>query len=51
VAVLHHPNAHQARAALDQLLEWTVRDLDSTTASRRPRASPDHSAAPPGATH
>ena len=26
VAVLHHPNAHQARAALDQLLEWTVRD-------------------------
>lgn len=26
VAVLHHPNAHAARAALDQLLEWTVRD-------------------------
>lgn len=26
VAVLHHPNAQQARAALDQLLEWTVRD-------------------------
>ncbi len=51
VAVLHHPNAHQARAALDQLLEWTVRDMDSTTASRRPRASPDRSAAPPGATH
>jgi hypothetical protein len=31
VAVLHHPNAQQARAALDQLLEWTVRDVDSTT--------------------
>jgi D-alanyl-D-alanine carboxypeptidase/D-alanyl-D-alanine-endopeptidase (penicillin-binding protein 4) len=29
VAVLHHPNAHQARAALDQLLEWTVRDTAS----------------------
>jgi|688.fasta_scaffold75996_2 D-alanyl-D-alanine carboxypeptidase/D-alanyl-D-alanine-endopeptidase (penicillin-binding protein 4) len=26
VAVLHHPQAPQARAALDQLLEWTVRD-------------------------
>jgi D-alanyl-D-alanine carboxypeptidase/D-alanyl-D-alanine-endopeptidase (penicillin-binding protein 4) len=26
VAILHHPNANQARAALDQLLEWTVRD-------------------------
>jgi D-alanyl-D-alanine carboxypeptidase/D-alanyl-D-alanine-endopeptidase (penicillin-binding protein 4) len=26
VAVLNHPNAHQARGALDQLLEWTVRD-------------------------
>jgi D-alanyl-D-alanine carboxypeptidase/D-alanyl-D-alanine-endopeptidase (penicillin-binding protein 4) len=26
VAILHHPNAQQARAALDQLLEWTVRD-------------------------
>jgi len=37
VAVLHHPHAHQARAALDQLLEWTVRDLDSNTASRRSR--------------
>ena len=26
VAVLNHPNAQQARLALDQLLEWTVRD-------------------------
>ena len=26
VAVLNHPNAHQARGALDQLLEWTGRD-------------------------
>ena len=33
VAVLHHPNAHQARAALDQLLEWTARD---TTPQRKP---------------
>jgi D-alanyl-D-alanine carboxypeptidase/D-alanyl-D-alanine-endopeptidase (penicillin-binding protein 4) len=30
VAVLHHPNAHQARAVLDQLLEWTVRDTPSS---------------------
>ena len=35
VAVLHHPNAHQARAVLDQLLEWTVRDMDSAATSRR----------------
>jgi D-alanyl-D-alanine carboxypeptidase/D-alanyl-D-alanine-endopeptidase (penicillin-binding protein 4) len=35
VAVLHHPNAHQARAALDQLLEWTVRDMDSDPAKPR----------------
>lgn len=33
VAVLNHPNAHQARAALDQLLEWTVRDTISDTQS------------------
>lgn len=26
VAVLHHPNAQQARGALNQLLEWTWRD-------------------------
>jgi D-alanyl-D-alanine carboxypeptidase/D-alanyl-D-alanine-endopeptidase (penicillin-binding protein 4) len=32
VVVLHHPNAHQARAVLDQLLEWTVRDTASGTA-------------------
>ncbi len=36
VAVLHHPNAQQARAALDQLLEWTVRDTDPVTAGQRP---------------
>jgi D-alanyl-D-alanine carboxypeptidase/D-alanyl-D-alanine-endopeptidase (penicillin-binding protein 4) len=36
VAVLHHPNAQQARAALDQLLEWTVRDTDAGPASPRP---------------
>jgi serine-type D-Ala-D-Ala carboxypeptidase/endopeptidase (penicillin-binding protein 4) len=50
VAVLHHPNAQQARAALDQLLEWTVRDMDSTTASRRARASLDRNTAQRGAT-
>jgi D-alanyl-D-alanine carboxypeptidase len=33
VAVLHHPNAHQARAALDQLLEWTVRDTAAAIAA------------------
>jgi serine-type D-Ala-D-Ala carboxypeptidase/endopeptidase (penicillin-binding protein 4) len=33
VAVVHHPNAQQARAALDQLLEWTVRDTASGTVS------------------
>jgi serine-type D-Ala-D-Ala carboxypeptidase/endopeptidase (penicillin-binding protein 4) len=36
VAVLHHPNAHQARAALDQLLEWTVRDTASTPKAEQP---------------
>jgi D-alanyl-D-alanine carboxypeptidase/D-alanyl-D-alanine-endopeptidase (penicillin-binding protein 4) len=50
VAVLHHPNAHQARAVLDQLLEWTVRDMDSTMASRRTRASLDRNAAQSGST-
>ena len=35
VAVLHHPNAQQGRAALDQLLEWTVRDMDSDLAKPR----------------
>ncbi len=38
VAVLHHPQAHQARAALDQLLEWTARD---TAPQRKP--SPERS--------
>jgi len=36
VAMLHHPNAHQARAALDQLLEWTVRDTAPVTVGQRP---------------
>ena len=35
VAVLHHPHAHQARAVLDQLLEWTVRDTDPAAAGAR----------------
>jgi len=34
--VLHHPNAHQARAALDQLLEWTVRDTASPPKAEQP---------------
>jgi hypothetical protein len=34
---------------LDQLLEWTVRDMDSTTVSRRSRASRDRNAAQSGA--
>ena len=33
VAILNHPNAPQARAALDQLLEWTVRDTPSPKAN------------------
>ncbi|PIT77194.1 D-alanyl-D-alanine carboxypeptidase/D-alanyl-D-alanine-endopeptidase [Limnohabitans sp. G3-2] len=33
VAVLNHPNAQQARGALDQLLEWTVRDTRSPNAN------------------
>jgi D-alanyl-D-alanine carboxypeptidase/D-alanyl-D-alanine-endopeptidase (penicillin-binding protein 4) len=33
VAILHHPNAHQARSALDQLLEWTVRDTSVARAA------------------
>ena len=38
VAVLNHPNAHQARPALDQLLEWTVRDTaEATSAATRPK--------------
>lgn len=27
VAIINHPNAQQARPALDQLLDWTARDL------------------------
>jgi D-alanyl-D-alanine carboxypeptidase/D-alanyl-D-alanine-endopeptidase (penicillin-binding protein 4) len=38
VAVLHHPNAQQARAALDQLLEWTVRDKDALASPSTPHA-------------
>jgi len=33
VAILNHPNAQQARLALDQLLEWTVRDTRSPHAN------------------
>ena len=30
VAIVNHANANAARPALDQLLEWTVRDLPET---------------------
>jgi D-alanyl-D-alanine carboxypeptidase/D-alanyl-D-alanine-endopeptidase (penicillin-binding protein 4) len=43
VAVLNHPHAHQARAALDQLLEWTVRDTLRDTLRdtiREPKSEP-----------
>ena len=29
VAIINHPNASQARPALDQLLDWTARDLNT----------------------
>ena len=34
VAIINHPNASQARPALDQLLEWTVRDANNTDTPR-----------------
>ena len=34
VAILNHPNANQARPALDQLLEWAVRDTNHTDSAR-----------------
>ena len=34
VAIINHPNANQARPALDQLLEWTVRDANNTDMPR-----------------
>lgn len=37
VAIVNHPNASQARPALDQLLEWTVRDQNNT--ARLPTAA------------
>jgi serine-type D-Ala-D-Ala carboxypeptidase/endopeptidase (penicillin-binding protein 4) len=41
VAILNHPNASQARPALDQLLEWAVRDQNNPdslrTATKRQR--------------
>ena len=39
VAIVNHPNAGQARAALEQLLDWTARDQGSprTAARSRPR--------------
>ena len=34
VAIINHPNANQARPALDQLLEWTVRDTNNSDSAR-----------------
>jgi D-alanyl-D-alanine carboxypeptidase/D-alanyl-D-alanine-endopeptidase (penicillin-binding protein 4) len=34
VAIINHPHANQARPALDQLLEWTVRDTNNTDRAR-----------------
>ena len=34
VAIINHPNANQARPALDQLLEWTVRDANNPDSIR-----------------
>jgi serine-type D-Ala-D-Ala carboxypeptidase/endopeptidase (penicillin-binding protein 4) len=34
VAIINHPNANQARPALDQLLEWTVRDTNTADSPR-----------------
>jgi D-alanyl-D-alanine carboxypeptidase/D-alanyl-D-alanine-endopeptidase (penicillin-binding protein 4) len=50
VAVLNHPNAQQARAALDQLLEWTVRDTTETAPlATRPNPKPATKAQAPAA--
>ena len=37
VAIINHANAHQARPALDQLLDWTARDLSAAESSVPPR--------------
>ena len=37
VAIVNHANANAARPALDQLLEWTVRDLPETTLNAQAR--------------
>ena len=37
VAIINHANAHQARPALDQLLDWTARDLSGAESSVPPR--------------
>jgi D-alanyl-D-alanine carboxypeptidase/D-alanyl-D-alanine-endopeptidase (penicillin-binding protein 4) len=34
VAIINHPQANQARPALDQLLEWAVRDMHNTDGAR-----------------
>ncbi len=37
VAIINHTNASQARSALDQLLDWTARDLNNTKAGSTQR--------------
>lgn len=42
VAIINHANAHQARPALDQLLDWTARDLSAAESSAPPRRHRPH---------
>jgi D-alanyl-D-alanine carboxypeptidase/D-alanyl-D-alanine-endopeptidase (penicillin-binding protein 4) len=37
VAIVNHPNAAQARPALDQVLDWTARDQGAPMAAKTPR--------------
>ena len=37
VAIVNHANAQQARPALDQLLDWTARDLNPPESGATPR--------------
>ena len=44
VAIVNHPQAGQARAALDQLLDWTARDLQPHLAGAQPGRRHRHAA-------
>ena len=45
VAIINHANAQQARPALDQLLDWTARDLSTAESGAPPRRHRAHHAA------